>query len=83
MLVNSGSAATLPTSVDVRVDYHDPLSQTSVSSSTRSYSVPSLAPKESNALVIPLDFAQCDVFLTVDFGNGASSIFRTGNPAAC
>ena len=82
-LVNMGQAATPALNVSVVVDNHDPLTQTSNGTTTYTYAVSALAPQASAVVTVPLDFRQCDVFLTVDLGNGAPATFRTGNPAAC
>jgi hypothetical protein len=82
-LVNSGQVATPALNVTVVVDNHDPLSQTSNGATTYTYAVAALAPQTSAAVTVPLDYRQCDVFVTVDLGIGSPDVFRTGNPAAC
>jgi hypothetical protein len=82
-LLNSGVATTPQTTIIVLVDYHDPLTQTSIGGTSYTYSVPALNPQTTSTVTIPLDYAQCDVFVTVDLGSGVPSVFRTGNPAAC
>jgi hypothetical protein len=82
-LVNQSSAPTEPFSIKVQVDYHDPLSQSSVSTVNDTYAIPALARQASTTISVPLDYGQCDVFLTLDLGDGLPSVFRTGNPAAC
>ncbi|HTE84560.1 MAG TPA: hypothetical protein VK821_07490 [Dehalococcoidia bacterium] len=82
-LVNNGPTATEMLNVNVLVNNHDPLSQTSVNSTAYTFAVPALAPQTAATVTVPLDYAQCDVFLTVDLGTAAPTILRTGNPAAC
>jgi hypothetical protein len=82
-LLNSGTAATPQTAINVLVDYHDPLTQTSTGGMSYTFSVPQLNPQTTSAVTVPLDYSQCDVFITVDLGNGTPMVFRTGNPAAC
>lgn len=82
-LINTGIAASPATNVTVVVDNHDPLTQTSINATSYTYGVPALAPETTATVTVPLDYAQCDVFLTLDLGNGAPTVFRTGNPAAC
>jgi hypothetical protein len=82
-LLNSGTVATPATAITVLVDNHDPLTQQSVDAMSYTFSVPSLAPQTTSTVTIPLDYVQCDVFVTIDLGNGVPLVLRTGNPAAC
>jgi hypothetical protein len=82
-LTNQNSGPTQAFALNVLVDYHDPLTQTSQSTVQHAYLVPALDPQSSTTISVPLDFAQCDVFITLDFGSGLTLVFRTGNPAAC
>lgn len=82
-LTNAGKAPLPRFVVNVRVDYHDPISQQVASSQSYDFVIEQLAPAASAAIQIPLDYAQCDVYLSLDLGGDSLTVFRTGNPAAC
>jgi hypothetical protein len=82
-LVNGGTAAIPATNVTIVVENHDPLTQVPVNAMSYTYGVPGLAPQTTATITVPLDYNQCDIFLTLDVGNGVPTVFRTGNPAAC
>jgi hypothetical protein len=82
-IINSGGATTQPATATVTVDYHDPLTQIPMTSTTYSVAVPALGPQTTTTVTVPLDYAQCDVFITIDLGAGNPTVLRTGNPAAC
>jgi hypothetical protein len=80
---NAGIIATNPFTATAEVSDHNPLTQTPIDDVTYSYAIPPLAPGASVDVTIPLDPAQCDIFVTVDLGNGHDTVLRTGDPAAC
>jgi hypothetical protein len=82
-LLNSGSAPTSPFTATVQVNDYDPLSQIPMDGISYSYSIPALTPGQTATVTVPLNPAQCDIFVTVNAGAGPPTVLRTGNPAAC
>jgi hypothetical protein len=80
---NAGIVATNAFTATAEVSDHNPLTQTPIDDMTYSYPIPPLAPGASVDVTVPLDPAQCDIFVTVDLGDGHDTVLRTGDPAAC
>lgn len=80
---NYGTTPTTETRVTVTVEDHDPAGEALLGSTRYSLTVPSLDPGETATINVPVDYTQCNVYISVDLGSGSPTVLRTGDPAAC